>query len=93
MIQSFADSETQALWLTGKSRRFPADLVRTALRKLLMLHGAGTLSDLRALPGNRLEPLRGDRKGQHSIRINDRYRICFAWKHDGAHEVEITDYH
>jgi len=93
VIQSFADSETQSLWETGKSRRFPADLMRTALRRLLMLHGAGTLSDLRALPGNRLEPLRGDRKGQHSIRINDRYRICFSWKHDGAHAVEITDYH
>ena len=93
MIQSFADAATQALWETGKSRRLPADLVRTALRKLVLLHGAGALSDLRALPGNRIEPLRGNRKEQHSIRVNDRYRICFVWKHDGARGVEITDDH
>ena len=93
MVQRFADAGTQALWETGKSRRLPADLVRTALQKLVLLHGAGALSDLRVLPGNRLKPLRGNRRGQHSIRINDRYRICFVWKHDGAHEVEIADYH
>jgi toxin HigB-1 len=93
VFQSFADAGTQALWETGKSRRLPADLVRTALRKLMLLHGAGALTDSRVLPGNRLEPLRGNRKGQHSIRVNDRYRICFVWKHDGAHDVEITDYH
>ena len=93
MIQSFAASETQLLWETGKSRGFPADIARTALRKLLIVHGAGDLSDLRVPPGNRLEKLKSDRKGQHSIRINNQYRICFAWKHDGAYEVEITDHH
>jgi toxin HigB-1 len=94
VIRSFADSETQIFWETGKSRRGPpANLRQSALRKLLMLHTAGTLEDLRVLPGNRLAPLKGTRKGQYSIRINDQYRLCFMWEPDGAHEVEITDYH
>ncbi|HEX4001671.1 MAG TPA: type II toxin-antitoxin system RelE/ParE family toxin [Candidatus Acidoferrales bacterium] len=93
MIQSFADADTRSLWETGKNRRLPPNLRRVALRKLLMLHGAGKLADLRTPPGNRLERLSGDRDGQHSIRVNDQYRICFVWKSDGAREVEITDYH
>ena len=93
MIQSFADANTKLLWETGKNRRLPANLWRVALRKLVMLHTAGTLADLRVPPGNRLERLSGDRRGQHSIRINDQYRVCFVWKPDGPHDVEITDYH
>jgi toxin HigB-1 len=93
VIQSFADANTKLLWETGKNRRLPANLWRVALRKLVMLHTAGTLADLRVPPGNRLERLSGDRRGQHSIRINDQYRVCFVWKPDGPHDVEITDYH
>lgn len=94
MIRGFADAETQTFWVTGKSRGLPpANLRQTALRKLLMLDNAATLDDLRIPPGNGLEPLKGDRRGQHSIHINDQHRICFIWRHDGAHEVEITDYH
>lgn len=94
MIRSFADPETQLFWETGRSRRVPpASLRRSALRKLLMLHNAALLSDLRVPSGNRLEQLKGDRKGQCSIRINDQYRICFVWKNGDAYEVEITDYH
>ena len=94
MIRSFADAETHTFWVTGRSRRvLPANLRQSALRKLLMLDSAATLDDLRIPAGNRLEPLKGDRKGQHSIRINDQFRICFVWRQDGPHEVEITDYH
>lgn len=78
----------------GKAPRgFPTDLVRSAQRKLVMIDSALVLRDLLSPPGNRLEPLKGNRKGQHSIRINDQWRICFVWKDDGAHDVEITDYH
>ena len=78
----------------GKSKRIPPpDLWRPALRKLLMLHTAGALEDLRIPAGNRLEQLKGDRKGQYSTRINDQYRISFVWKNSNAYEVEITDYH
>ncbi len=78
----------------GKAPRgFPTDLVRSAQRKLVMIDSALELRDLLSPPGNRLEPLKGNRKGQHSIRINDQWRICFVWKDDGAHDVEITDYH
>ncbi|MFZ0580639.1 MAG: type II toxin-antitoxin system RelE/ParE family toxin [Candidatus Acidiferrales bacterium] len=94
MIRSFADSETRTFWITGRSRRVPpANLRQSALRKLLMLDSAATLEDLRIPPANRLEALKGDRKGQHSVRINDQFRICFVWRQDGPHEVEITDYH
>lgn len=93
VILSFPDRATQSLWETGKSRRIPASLRRVALRKLFMLDRAVILNDLRVPPGNRLEALTGDRKGQHSIRINDQYRICFRWKDGNAVEVEITDYH
>ncbi len=78
----------------GKTPRgFPGDALRSAQRKLLMIDSALELRDLLSPPGNRLEPLKGDRKGQHSIRINDQWRICFVWKSDGARDVEITDYH
>jgi len=93
VIQSFADANTKSLWESGKNRRLPANLWRVALRKLLMLHAAGTLADLRVSPGNRLERLSSDRRGQHSIRINDQYRVCFVWKPDGTHDIEIRDYH
>jgi toxin HigB-1 len=78
----------------GKAPRgFPADVLRSAQRKLLMIDSALELRDLLSPPGNRLEQLKGDRRGQYSIRINDQWRICFVWKNDGAHDVEITDYH
>ena len=94
MIKSFADSETQLFWVTGKSRRNPPpNLRRAALRKLFMIDSAGTLADLQIPPGNRLEALKGNRKGQHSIRINDQFRICFVWQEGNAYAVEITDYH
>lgn len=78
----------------GKTPKgFPPDLVRSAQRKLVMIDSAFELRDLLSPPGNRLERLKGDRKGQHSIRINEQWRICFVWKDDGAHDVEIADYH
>lgn len=92
MIRSFACRDTQALAARRRVRRF-VNIERTALRKLAMLAAADRLDDLRAPPGNRLEALKGDRAGQHSIRINDQYRLCFVWKKDGPHDVEITDYH
>ena len=94
MIKSFADSETQRFWTTGKSRKKPpSDLRRVALRKLFMIDSAGSLADLSVLPGNRLEALKGNRVGKHSIRINDQFRICFVWREGHAYDVEITDYH
>jgi proteic killer suppression protein len=72
---------------------FPSDLAKTARRKLRMLDAAVGLEDLRQPPGNRLEPLKGDREGQHSIRVNGQWRLCFSWRDDGAHEVEVVDYH
>jgi proteic killer suppression protein len=92
VIQSFKDKNTAELFREGKSRRW-SSIASVAGRKLDMIHAAAALNDLRVPPGNRLEALVGDRKGQHSIRINDQYRICFVWREDGAHEVEITDYH
>ena len=77
----------------GAYRRFPADLQRVMLRKLLILDAAERLDDLRVPPGNRLEKLRGDRAGQHSIRVNDPWRVCFRWEGSDAHDVEIVDYH
>jgi proteic killer suppression protein len=78
----------------GKAPKgFPPDLVRSAQRKFVMIDSALALRDLLSPPGNRLELLKGDRKGQHSIRINEQWRICFVWKDDGAHDVEIADYH
>jgi proteic killer suppression protein len=93
VIQSFADADTERVWRRQRVRRFGADLQRMANRKLLMLDAAETLADLRVPPGNRLELLRGDRAGQHSIRINDQWRICFVWTPAGPQNVEITDYH
>lgn len=93
MIQDFRDKETEKIWKGIGSRRFPAAIQRIALRKLTQLSAAEALSDLRVPPGNRLEALKGGRAGQHSIRINDQWRICFVWKDGHAHEVEIVDYH
>ena len=92
MIQSFLCAETEALFKSSEVIRFKA-IERIARRKLLCLHAAGTLQTLRVPPGNRLEALRGDRKGQHSIRINDKWRLCFVWHDDGDYQVEIVDYH
>lgn len=90
---SFKNSDTEKLFRSGTSRRLPASLKRVAGRKLAWLHAARDLNDLRVPPGNRLEALSGDRKGQHSIRINDQCRVCFVWREGHAHEVEIVDYH
>lgn len=93
MIRSFRDSTTEAIAASKAAKGFPADLVKRAVRKLTMLNYATSLDDLRSPPGNRLEALKGDRKGQHSIRINDQWRICFVWTSAGPERVEITDYH
>ena len=92
MIRSFKDAATSRLLADEAVPRFRA-IERQARRKLLLLHGAATLNDLRSPPGNRLEVLKGDRLGQHSIRINDQWRICFVWRDGGAENVEIVDYH
>ena len=92
MIRSFRSTETELLFGDEAVSRFRA-IEQIARRKLLYLHRARSLQDLRVPPGNRLEALKGDRKGQHSIRINDQWRICFVWREDGAHDVEIVDYH
>ncbi len=92
MIRSFRDATTKALFNDEDVPRFRA-IERVARRKLLYLHQAKRLEDLRVPPGNRLEALRGNRKGQYSIRINDQWRICFRWKDGDAHDVEIVDYH
>jgi toxin HigB-1 len=92
MIQSFKDDDTKELFETGSSRRW-AGIQIVARRKLDQIEAAVNLSDLKVPPGNRLEALKRDRSGRHSIRINKQYRICFFWKTDGAYEVEITDYH
>ncbi|MCW5714267.1 MAG: type II toxin-antitoxin system RelE/ParE family toxin [Bauldia sp.] len=92
MIKGFGDRDTERLWLGATVRRLAA-IAPQALRKLDMLDAASVLSDLRAPPGNRLEALKGDRAGQHSIRINDQWRICFVWSPEGAENVEIVDYH
>ena len=91
MIKSFRDDDTQKVFERRSLRRWPPDLQRRALRKLLILDAAETLADLRVPPGNRLEKLTGDRAGQHSIRINDQWRICFRWHSGDAHAVEIAD--
>ncbi|MNO86001.1 Toxin HigB-1 [compost metagenome] len=92
MIRSFNCDETKALFTTGKARRW-SDIKSVAERKLAMLDAAKELRDLRSPPGNRLELLQGNRAGQHSIRVNDQWRICFAWTEDGPINVEIVDYH
>ena len=93
MIKSFADRDTEHLYVTGKSRRFPEAVCNVGIRKLDYLNGAKHLIDLRMPPGNRLEPLHGKYEGKHSIRINDQFRIVFKFIDSDAYEVEITDYH
>ena len=93
MIASFRDADTEILWRTGRSRRIPANLRRVVARKLSILNAALAVDNLRVPQGNHLEELKGDRKGQHSIRVNDQYRICFTWRDGNAHDVEIVDYH
>ncbi len=93
MIQSFADPETELIWSGRRSRKLPSDIQAVALRKLRLLNQARVLGDLRVPPGNRLEALKADRSGQHSIRINDQWRICFVWTEGGPALVEIVDYH
>ncbi|MDU9415009.1 MULTISPECIES: type II toxin-antitoxin system RelE/ParE family toxin [Pseudomonadaceae] len=92
MIRSFRCEDSKQLFLTGRSRRW-GNILSVASRKLAMLNAANELRDLRSPPGNRLEPLAGDRAGQHSIRINDQWRICFVWTDSGPADVEIIDYH
>ena len=93
MIRSFASVETELIWSGRRSRKLPTDIQAIALRKLRLLNQAQVLQDLRVPPGNRLEALRGNRAGQHSIRINDQWRICFVWQEGGPSNVEIVDYH
>ena len=93
MIRSFRDRETERIFRREKVRWLGADVQRMAQRKLALLDSAESLQDLRVLPGNRLEKLSGDREGQHSIRINDQWRVCFRWRDGDSHGVEIADYH
>ena len=93
MIRSFRDKTTEAVFSGQTPKGFPADLVKVARRKLRYLNAADDLGDLRSPPGNRLEALAGGRKGQHSIRINDQFRVCFVWTVEGPAQVEIVDYH
>jgi toxin HigB-1 len=93
MIRSFADKETERVWNEERSRKLPSNIQDTALRKLQVLDAADRIEDLRSPPGNRLEALKHDRKGQWSIRINDQWRICFTWSDGHAEKVEICDYH
>ena len=92
MIRSFADRQTRSLFETGRSRRWNS-IARVAVRRLVQIDSVAELGELNAPPGNRLEALRGNRAGQHSIRINDQWRICFRWANDGVYDVEIADYH
>jgi proteic killer suppression protein len=93
MLQSFADEASERVWRRERVRKFHPDIQRVALRKLVMLDAAEELSDLRVPPGNRLEKLTEDRAGQHSIRVNDQWRICFRWTKAGPEDISITDYH
>jgi toxin HigB-1 len=93
VIKSFKDRETRQIFTRQRSRRLPPDIQQVALRKLRMLNNAHALNDLQVPPANRLEKLEGDRAGQYSIRINDRWRVCFAWRDGDAYDVEIIDYH
>jgi proteic killer suppression protein len=93
VLRSFGDHDTERVWQRTRVRKFHGDLQRVALRKLAILDAAETLADLRVPPGNRLEKLRGEREGEHSIRINDQWRICFRWTKAGPENVTITDYH
>ena len=93
VIRSFRDTTTERLWSRQRARGIDPRIERVALRKLVMLDAAETLDDLRVPPGNRLEALKGDRSGQHSIRINQQWRVCFVWTAAGPEDVEIVDYH
>ncbi len=93
MIRNFRNGVTASAFEGKAGKGFPSDILKVVRRKLEMLNAAAVLGDLRSPPGNRLEALSGNRKGQHSIRVNDQYRICFVWTKDGATEVELTDYH
>lgn len=93
MIKSFRNAAAEAAWNRRFVKGVPNDIIRTAYRKLMQLHNARRLDDLRAPPGNRLEALSGGRRGQHSIRINDQWRVCFRWKDGDAYDIEIVDYH
>ena len=93
MIKSFRDKETEKIFNRNFSKKYPYDIQHQARRELIMLDAAPELNALRIPPGNRFEALKGDRKGLHSIRINDQWRICFKWKAEDAYDVEITDYH
>ena len=92
MIKSFAERRTRELFETGESRRWNS-IARVAVRKLVQIDSANALDELNAPPGNRLEALKGDRRGRHSIRISDQWRVCFRWQDDGVYDVEIVDYH
>jgi len=92
MIRSFKGKETEKIFNRRFSGKLPQNMQRVALRKLRMINRSMDINDLKTPPGNRLEALKGDREGQHSIRINDQYRICFVWKNDDAYDVEIVDY-
>lgn len=93
MIRTFADADSERLFRGRRPRKPPNDIWRRGARKLLILHAATELDELRVPPGNRLEKLKGNRAGQHSIRINDQWRICFEWRLGNVYKVEITDYH
>ena len=93
MIKTFADKETQHIFIKGKSKQLPPDLIRRAIRRMEYIHFATNLKDLRVPPGNRLHTLKGNREGQYSISINDQWRICFRFIDGDAFDVEITDYH
>ncbi len=93
MIKSFRDAETEKIIWRERSGKLPPEIQQVALRKLRMLNNAQTVNDLRAPPANRLEKLSGDREGQYSIRVNDRWRVCSEWRGSDAHLVEIVDYH
>jgi proteic killer suppression protein len=93
VIKTFADKRTEALFVTGRAPRVPPEVARRAVRKLEAVDAATRLDDLRVPPGNRLEALRGDRRGQHSIRVNDQWRVCFRFTDGDAYDVEFCDYH
>ena len=93
MIRSFADKETERIWSGFRSRTLPQPIQKRGLDKLMLINAGQSLDDLASPPGNRLHALKNDRAGQHSVSINDQWRICFVWKDGDAHNVEIVDYH
>jgi len=93
VIESFACKDTERVYRRERVKRWADEMCRVAYRKLVQMEASSLLSDLKVPPGNHLEALKGDRKGQHSIRVNDQYRVCFRWQGEDAHDVEIVDYH